>query len=171
MTAAPKSLSEASVCRTKSGQTNTGADVRQSFSSWNAVLCSSADLQEDFFFSNRFRGMAVFANSGTKRRYHYATPKNLRTLRMLVSAGIVWIQSTLSGSVRMPSAVTKCPKYFRFFLPNLHLSGLSFKLAARSLLTTAEICQVLFECLYQEDYIVEVCKAVRIHVGDNDSVH
>lgn len=56
---------------------------------------------------------------------------------LLVGADIACMESTLFRWVWMPSAMTKCPKYSKDFLPNWHLSGLSFRLAAHNLLKTS----------------------------------
>ncbi|XP_044752605.1 uncharacterized protein LOC123312307 isoform X1 [Coccinella septempunctata] len=102
-----------------------------------AFCWSSPHFHRCFFLSSRVSGETTLEKFSMNRRYQLATPRNRRNSRTVLGAGNDTMDATLSGSVQMPSEVTTCPRYFRDFRTNSHLSGLRRKLASLSRLNTS----------------------------------
>ena len=152
---APSPSLLASVCKTKglvkSGQAKTGAWVRRSFSSSNALYWSSPHTHFIFFLSNLFNGEASADAFGTNRRYHETSPTNRLNSRTLVGAVRTAIAAVFSGSVWIPSTSIPCPRYRRRLCPNWHLSQLGFSFASLNLRKPSHVSRT---CSSKEDVTI-----------------
>lgn len=69
--------------------------------------------------------------------YHDATPRNRRRLRTFLGASIVFMDSTMSGSVVIPPDDTKCSRYRIDRRSNLYFSGFNFGFAVLNRFNTS----------------------------------
>jgi len=75
--------------------------------------------------SRSFRGLTILEKSGTSRRYHDATIRYCRRSLTVDGGSSSAMAANFSGSVPIPSLVTRCPRYSSSFSKTWHFSGFS----------------------------------------------
>lgn len=101
---------------------STGAFTRSFFNSSNALCCSCSQINSTFSFTMSLKGLVLdifLMKEATK----LMTPRKRCGSFLSLGASIARMCSTLSGSIRNPSFVRMCPRYFTDASLKKHLFG------------------------------------------------